>query len=147
MPGLPAYNVPTVVRVRRTLDAAVLQRALDAIVARHDVLRTTIRLIDGTPVAEVSPEGSVELTVSDLRASSEGAPERESRALALLGELVRQPFDLARDVLLRAALVHVGADEDLLAVVFHHAGSDYSSGAALRRTRCPVHGAERREGA
>src|SRR3984893_9271687 len=131
IPGLRPYNVPTVVRVRRTLDAAVLQRALDAILARHDVLRTTIRLIDGTPVTEVSPAGTVELTVSDLRANAEDGPEREARALRLLGELVRQPFDLSRDVLLRAGLVHVGADEDVLAVVFHHAGSGYSSGPLL----------------
>ena len=131
MPGLPAYNVPTVVRVRSTLDAELLQQALDAIVARHDVLRTTIRLIDGAPVAEVSPEGRVQLTVSDLRATPGTAPEREAEAQRLLGELARQPFDLSSDVLLRAGLVHVGVDEDLLLIVFHHAGSDYSSGALL----------------
>jgi Condensation domain len=78
MPGLPAYNVPTVVRVGTTLDADRLAQAFDIVVARHDVLRTTIRLIDGAPVAEISPAGSVELTVCDLRSIPES--ERETRA-------------------------------------------------------------------
>ncbi|HWJ51107.1 MAG TPA: condensation domain-containing protein, partial [Solirubrobacteraceae bacterium] len=68
MPGLPAYNVPTLVRVGATLDESVLKTALDAILARHEILRTTITTIDGVPAQEVSAHGEVELTVSDLRA-------------------------------------------------------------------------------
>jgi amino acid adenylation domain-containing protein len=129
MPGLPVYNVPTVVRVGTTLDADLLARAFDIVVARHDVLRTTIRLIDGVPLAEISPGGSVELTVCDLRSIPES--ERETRTEQFLAELARRPFDLARDVLLRAGLVHARPEEDVLLVVVHHAGSDHSSGSLL----------------
>jgi hypothetical protein len=41
MPGLAAYNVPTLVRVPTTLDADLLRAALDAIVSRHEILRST----------------------------------------------------------------------------------------------------------
>jgi amino acid adenylation domain-containing protein len=129
MPGVSAYNVPHLVRVGATLDEAALQRAFDAVVARHEILRTTIKLVDGAPVQEVAPEARVELTVSDLRDAP--AESREAEAMALLGELARRPFDLAHDVLLRAGLVHVAADEDLLLVVSHHMGSDHASSGIL----------------
>jgi amino acid adenylation domain-containing protein len=127
MPGLPAYNVPTLVRVRATLDDTLLRQALDTVLARHEILRTRITLIDGVPAQETFGDARVELSVSDLRSG----PEREARAQALLGEFARRPFDLGGDVLLRAALVHLAPVEDLLLVVFHHVGSDHLSGALL----------------
>jgi amino acid adenylation domain-containing protein len=125
MPGLAAYNVPALVRVRCTLDSELVRRACEAIVARHEILRTTITLVDGRPASEVAPLAPFELTVADLRGRPEA--ERDAQARQLLADVARRPFDLARDVLLRAALVHVGADEDQLLIVFHHTGSDHAS--------------------
>ncbi len=131
MPGLPAYNVPTLVRVGATLDEALLKQALTAIAGRHEILRTTIRLIDGEPVQEVSPSRDVELSVSDLRSA---APEaRQAEAEEVLGKFATRPFDISSDLLLRAALVHLAPDEDLLLIVFHHIGSDHVSSAILFR--------------
>src|SRR5579864_7686273 len=67
MPGLAAYNVPTLVRVRAHLDASLLQQACGRVVERHEVLRTRIVLVDGVAVPEVSPDTEVQLTVEDLR--------------------------------------------------------------------------------
>jgi hypothetical protein len=50
MPGMPAYNVPRLVRVRASLDEGLLQQALDTIVERHEILRTSIRLEGDGPV-------------------------------------------------------------------------------------------------
>jgi amino acid adenylation domain-containing protein len=129
MPGLAAYNVPTLVRVGSTLDADLLRRAFEAVVERHQILRTSIRLVDGTPVQETQPNRPFQLQVTDLRSSSQ--PERESQAQQLLAALARQPFDLRGDILLRAALVHMAPDEDQLMIVFHHVGSDHASSALL----------------
>ncbi|MDQ6818321.1 MAG: condensation domain-containing protein, partial [Actinomycetota bacterium] len=128
MPGLGAYNVPTLVRVAGILDERPLERAFEAVIARHEILRTRIELIDGTPAQEVMEPRPFELSVFDLRARP--AAEREPEARRLLGELARRPFDLGGDVLLRAGLAHVG-DSDLLLVVFHHIGSDHVSSALL----------------
>src|SRR5262249_36547750 len=107
MPGIPAYNVPRVARVRATLDDGVLRQALDAIVARHEILRTTIQLEDGVPTQRVGPGAPVELTVLDLRdAGADGLDECN----ALLARLACKAFDLSTDVLLRAALVHMAED-------------------------------------
>src|SRR3954454_22323635 len=124
IPGLPAYNVPTLMRVGATLDDALLQQALNVVVARHEILRTTIRLVDGAPAQDVSAPREVELTVWDLRAAPEES--RRSEADELLGTLVREPFDLSSDLLLRAGLVHLAPDEDLLLIVLHHIGSDHA---------------------
>ncbi len=129
MPGLAAYNVPTLVRVPTTLDAELLRTALNAIVARHEILRTSIRLIDGAPVQEVSPSAEVQLTIADLRSRPES--ERDEEAQRVLGEIACRSFDLESDVLLRVALVHVDEHEDLLLVVFHHLASDHASSALL----------------
>jgi amino acid adenylation domain-containing protein len=129
MPGIPAYNVPRLARVARTLDAGVLQRALDAIVARHEILRTRIVLVGGEPMQEVAPEAHVELTVADV--SDLPVDKREARALQQVAAVAWRSFDVGQDVLLRAALVHVGPDDDLLLLVNHHLASDHASGAIL----------------
>ena len=77
LPGLPAYNVPTLVRVHGTLDAELLRRACELVVERHEILRTSIRLIDGVPAQEVAPNRPFELTVADLR--SHPAEQRARR--------------------------------------------------------------------
>jgi amino acid adenylation domain-containing protein len=129
MPGSSAYNVPTLYEIGATLDEHKLRRAFDYVVGRHEIVRTTIRLIDGAPVQEVNAPAPFELAVTDLREAS--LPDPDGHAREILGELVRRPFDLAHDLLLRAALVHVRDGEDLLLVVLHHMASDHQSGGLL----------------
>ena len=90
---------------------------------RHEILHTRLVLVDGTPVQETFDAPPFELTVADLR--SLPRDEAQVRADELLGEHGGRAFSLAGDVLLRAALVHLAPDEDLLLVVFHHMGSDH----------------------
>src|SRR5690606_20500181 len=52
-PGNPVYNIPVAVRLRGRLDRVALERALQAIVARHDALRTTFAMENGEPVQVV----------------------------------------------------------------------------------------------
>ena len=127
-PGLGAYNVPTLVRIPGTLDERLLERAFDAVIARHEILRTRIGLIDGNPRQTIMGDRKFKLEVFDLR--SHPAAERDRDARRLLGELAGRPFDLGADLLLRAGLAHLGSC-DLLLVVFHHIGSDHASSSLL----------------
>jgi amino acid adenylation domain-containing protein len=129
MPGLGAYNVPTLVRARATLDDDRLRRAFALVVERHEILRTRLDLVEGTPVQEAFEAPPFDLTVEDLR--SLARTEAQARADELVGELAGRAFALSGDVLLRAALVHVADDEDFLLVVFHHMGSDHLAAALL----------------
>src|SRR4051794_527284 len=128
MPGLGAYNVPTLVKVATTLDDEKLRQAFELVVRRHEILRTRIRLEGGEPLQEVFDPPPFDLTVADLRSVPEA--ERQEEADLVVAEVANRPFDATRDLLLRAALVHLG-NEDLVLVVFHHAGSDHVSGSLL----------------
>src|SRR4051812_29916862 len=60
-PGSSSYNVPRVYALTGALDPAALARALDALVARHEVLRTTYAEADGEPAQIVGPPTPIEL--------------------------------------------------------------------------------------
>src|SRR5439155_15299720 len=100
-PGSSLYNIPRAIRIQGALNAAALQQTLDAIVARHSVLRTTFASVNGTPVQTIAENSSLEMPLVDLSELSEG--EREAEARRLAGDEARRPFDLSRDPLIRAS--------------------------------------------
>jgi len=121
MPGLTAYNIPGAVRMRGWLDRPALARALNEIISRHEVLRTTFATRRGRPVQVVAPEMPLEIATVDLAAAESETPEeRWERAMALAREAVRTPFDLARGPLLRASLLELGPEDVLFVMVIHH---------------------------
>ena len=126
-PGVTAYNVPRVYTVAGSLDADVLRRAFEVVVARHEPLRTTIEVVDGFPVQRVADRASIDVRVFDLSDETEA----DSKAEAIVDELAWAPFDLAHDLMLRAALVRVAPAEERLLVVCHHLVSDYASAPIL----------------
>jgi amino acid adenylation domain-containing protein len=130
-PGNPVYNQPKAIRLSGPLHAPLLQQALDQIVARHEVLRTKFVAIDGNPVQVISDIRSLELPVIELRTWPETT--REAEAHRLLVETTRRPFDLSRDLMLRALLLRLDDEEHILLLVTHHIASDgWSSGILWR---------------
>jgi amino acid adenylation domain-containing protein len=128
-PGRSTYNIGRRIRIGGALELEALRRALDAIVARHEALRTSIIAIDGTPRQVVAPALSLPLPVTDLGTM----PHRDTEAQRLAVEEVRRPFDLARGPLFRAALFRVEPDEHLLVLSVHHIISDaWSLGVLFR---------------
>src|SRR5260221_93730 len=90
-PGSGAYNVPTAARLQGPLDAAVLERAFNEVVARHESLRTTFASEAGVPVQVVAPALSIPLPVEDLSPLS--APEREAELGPLLARAASAPLE------------------------------------------------------
>ncbi|HOG48034.1 MAG TPA: amino acid adenylation domain-containing protein, partial [Anaerolineae bacterium] len=121
-PGSPAYNIPLAVRASGSLDAGVLQRVLDEIVRRHEALRTTFAAVDGRPVQVIAPQLALPLGHIDLSGLPQGQREVEVRRLAQ--EEACRPFDLARGPLLRATLLRLGAEEQIIQLTMHHIVSD-----------------------
>lgn len=120
--GAARYHVPSAVRLRGRLDAESLRRALDRLVERHDILRTTLSLIDGTPMQQVSDAGGFALRQVDLSALADG--EAEDRLRQVLEDELRVSFDLARGPLVRGALIQMGAEDHVLFVTMHHIACD-----------------------
>ncbi|HET7505625.1 MAG TPA: amino acid adenylation domain-containing protein, partial [Kofleriaceae bacterium] len=128
-PNNPAYLVPAAVRIRGELDGGVLRAVVNELVRRHEALRTTFELRDGTPVQIVAPRLSIEVPDDDLRGIASDA--RDAAIAARIAEVIATPFDLAAGPLLRLRLLRVRDDEHLLVVVVHHIVSDGWSIAVL----------------
>jgi amino acid adenylation domain-containing protein len=125
-----AYNVVIARRLEGCVRADLVQRALDEVVARHEVLRTTYPTVDGHPEQRVRPPEPVELTVVEL--FDRPAPEAEAEALSRATTAARQPFDLVHGPVFRGALFRVSPEVALLVLTMHHIATDaWSEGLLL----------------
>ncbi|HST66534.1 MAG TPA: condensation domain-containing protein, partial [Mycobacteriales bacterium] len=113
------WTVPVLVGVDGPLDGAVLQDALDALVARHDALRTAIT---GPDTAAYVAPAPVPLEVVDVAHLS--GPEQDAAAAAAQDRLARRPLDLGAGHVLRAQLVRRGPARGELLLHLHHAAAD-----------------------
>jgi amino acid adenylation domain-containing protein len=116
-----AYHIAGGLRLLGSLDRAALRRALDRIVARHEVLRTTFSQVDGRPVQIIGPaETGFLLREHDLRF----APDRSAALERLAADEAGQPFDLEHGPLIRGRLAQLDQDDHALLVTMHHIVSD-----------------------
>ncbi|NPC78897.1 non-ribosomal peptide synthase/polyketide synthase [Pyxidicoccus fallax] len=132
MPGDASYNMPVALWLTGALDVESLRRAFEALVHRHEVLRTTFAAgPDGQPVQVIHPSARFELSRDDLTSlpDTEARAEVQRRAL----EDARKPFSLSEGPLLRTALLKLGDTEHVLLLNTHHSISDgWSVGVLVR---------------
>ncbi len=130
-PQSPVYNICRAVHLVGPLDRSALLKALSEVLARHESLRTVFRNVQGTPVQEVTSGRVLSLNLIDLSDSQGTAQEEEVQRL--LGLEARRPFDLSRDLMLRATLLRLHEEEHRLLIVMHHIASDgWSLGVLFR---------------
>ncbi|MBD8529926.1 non-ribosomal peptide synthetase [Massilia sp. CFBP 13647] len=126
-----AYHMSLPLRIRGAIDHRAFQGALDALVARHESLRTVFTESGGAPVQVVVPAAPCALRSDDLRALA--PDEREAALRRYCAQEAQAPFDLAAGPLLRARLLRVDEDEHVFMLVIHHIVSDgWSIGLLLR---------------
>ncbi len=130
-----AYNTPMAVRMQGNLDRSAVQAALDALVARHESLRTVFVEADGLPWQRILPAATVPIGFEDLSGQDHAAQLRKLEAEAFV------PFDLEHGPLLRARLFKVNAQEHLLSLTLHHIVSDGWSMSLLVREFAAVYNA------
>lgn len=121
-PGSATYNIPVAVRLTGALDLPALERALNEVVRRHEVLRTSFASLEGVPHQIVAPSVPFPLPMEDLGSVPEST--RETELQRRLDQEARRSFDLARGHLLRAILIQLSNQEHVLAVTMHHIASD-----------------------
>ena len=113
-----SYHVHLAWRVAGPLNLAVLEQSLNAIIQRHEILRTTFPVMADQPVAVIADQVNLRVQRVDLQTVLEN--EREGEALRRAAEEVRRPFDLARGPLLRAAAFQLFDAHYLLVVTVCH---------------------------
>ncbi len=138
-PGASAYNVPYPIRIRGALNVEALHRALNAVVGRHEVLRTLFVNLKGQPLPLVAKQWSVELKEMDLR--SMPLSERTTEVARLLKEDAGSPFDLARDLKLRTTLYRLDEQEYIFLHVSHHISWDLRSKVIFYQELAPLYAA------
>ena len=117
-PHSPAYNVGGMARLRGTLHVECFERALQALIHRHESLRTTFPSEDGRPWQRVAEQSDVVLHWRDV--SSEPQAARAACIERLAEEQAHAPFDLEHGPLLRACLLKSGEAEHHLLLTLHH---------------------------
>ena len=105
------------------IDTQALQVAIDALIARQAVFRTSFVALDGVPEQVVADAAKVPVEHIDLPAGLDGG-ELTRLAEAVATERACQRFDLASSPLIRATLIAAGPDRHLLVLVMHHIVSD-----------------------
>src|SRR6185369_2338840 len=113
------------------LNVTALERAINEVVRRHEVLRTTFRTVNGEPVQVVAPAQPVRLPILDLSQIGEAERQRETDRHAV--QEARRPFDLRQGPVWRARLVRLAAAEHVLLFTMHHIVSDGWSMEILTR--------------
>ena len=122
MPGSGMYNIVGALRVRGELNLEALNKSLQELVRRHEVLRTRLEAEQGEPWQVIEKELVLELPQVDLSGMGEG--EREAEAVRLVQQEAETGFDLKKGPLLRVKLMRLSAEEHVLVVNMHHVVSD-----------------------
>jgi hypothetical protein len=122
LPGAPFSNMPYAARLTGPLDVTALEQSLNAIIQRHETLRTTFTISAGQPVQVIAPTLHLPLEIDDLRTLPEA--RREAAAQQLIRAEVLYPFDLEKGPLLQMRLLRLGEQEYILLLTMHHIISD-----------------------
>ena len=120
VPDLAAYNIPGAVRMTGELDPELLEEALNLIVDRHEVLRTTFAGEGGRAMQRVAPAGGPRWTIPRLDLRDLPRAEREVEAYRVANELSAQPFNLATGPLMRGTLIRLEDRSWFFALIIHH---------------------------
>jgi thioesterase domain-containing protein len=132
--GPQGLNVAMRWLVTGTLSHAAAQGALQALIQRHEILRTSFRVIDGRLAQIISPTCPFKLRDIDLSFLS--GDEATARAEEIARTEALEPIDPGQAPLMRATLLRFGADRAALLLTFHAMAVDgWSTGLLVNEFR------------
>ncbi|MCB0168540.1 MAG: amino acid adenylation domain-containing protein, partial [Anaerolineae bacterium] len=117
-----AYNIPVALKLTGDLDISALSAGFNALVQRHEVLRTTFRNVAGEAKQIIHAQVTLSLPLIDLRHLPAEAQARQVERLAEAEAL--RPFDLEQDPMIRTRLLLLASNAYVLLVTMHHIASD-----------------------
>jgi Condensation domain len=127
LPAMPFFNLLYALRLTSPFDAVILERSVNEIVRRHEVLRTTFAVVDGQYLQVIALQLTVPLRFDDLHKLPES--EKDAIGRRAIEEEVLHTFDLAQGPLFRARMVRLTEREHLLLITMHQTiGDGWSAG-------------------
>jgi len=121
-PGNAVYNIPGAVRLEGDLNLKALERVINEIVRRHEVLRTRIEVEAGQPAQVIDEWTPRSLEVTDLRRLPQ--EEKEAEVRKRVKEEMRTGFDLSQGPLLRVKVLKLEEKQHVALYTMHHIISD-----------------------
>jgi amino acid adenylation domain-containing protein len=121
-PDLPLYNESSLFKLTGKLDVKALEKSINKIIDRHEILRTSFQVIEDKVTQVVAKELNISLRVIAVTESSE--TKREAEVKSLVNYYSRQPFNLEQLPLLRSIIITLSEREHLMLVTMHHLISD-----------------------
>ena len=109
-----AYNEALTIRLTGRLNIDILEQTINAIIQRHESLRTTFPMVEGKPIQKIAPSLKIKLLVINLKDISQDQIDKQ------IIEELQKPFDLTQAPLLRCTLFDLGYENYILVNVFHH---------------------------
>ena len=128
---MPVYNEAEAVRLTGKLNVDALERAMNVVVDRHEVLRSTVKVIGEVPHAVIHERWPLRFKKIDLSALP--AAEREAEVDRLLIDEPRLPYHLETEPGIRVALLHLSPREHVFILMMHHIVCDWASEGIIWR--------------
>ncbi|HEY7414193.1 MAG TPA: amino acid adenylation domain-containing protein, partial [Ktedonobacteraceae bacterium] len=116
------HNIPLSFHLKGNLEIEVLERSLNEIIRRHEILRTTFQGQDGEPVQVIAPELVLSLPLIDLQTHDPETRQRLGKVLAR--QNAEGVFDLTKLPLMQVLLVRIAEDEHFFLLALHHILAD-----------------------
>ncbi|MEO6637804.1 MAG: amino acid adenylation domain-containing protein, partial [Ginsengibacter sp.] len=131
--GSVQYHLPTVLRLKGKLDKQALSHVLQQVLNRHEVLRTVFREEDGQSWQNIKEEREED---NQLQVTDGTKYKNDKEGLSkYIQQLIKTPFDLSQDNMLRVTLIELGEEDaeenSVLVATMHHIASDAWSTAIL----------------
>jgi amino acid adenylation domain-containing protein len=114
-PESRAYNVAEAHRITGPIDVAALHESLQAVVQRHEILRTAYVLVDSEPRQVVQPAAAVDFHCLDLPTD-----DQEDILLKIIDREEQRQCDLERGPAVRFRLIRLANGDHVLLRVWHH---------------------------
>ncbi|MGE5409772.1 MAG: amino acid adenylation domain-containing protein, partial [Clostridiales bacterium] len=130
-PDSPFYNIPEIYKIKGEVDLETLQKSLNYVVKRHEVLRTIFISEDGIPRQIVLPELEVKIELMDF--SSYEEIQKNKAVEEILDKQAKTPIKITEAPLFRFSLIKKEKDEFIVLMIIHHIISDdWSTGIMFR---------------
>ncbi len=114
------YNIPSAYKITGKLDYSVLERAINSIIERHEILRTIFIVVDQEPFQVVNSDVKINIPLIDLT----NVDKQEDKIRVILFQEASQHFNLSKGPLLSVKLIKTAEDQHIVSLTMHHIISD-----------------------
>ncbi len=121
-PGNATYNIPGVVRIHGSIRVEVLEKSINAIIKRHESLRTIFLSEEGKAKQFILPELRIHIDVDEVTGLDDG--KLNDKTTELIKIEAKIPFDLSKGPLIRSRLLKLNKEDHILIITTHHIISD-----------------------